>query len=131
MSDEIVVAAQARLAGGFPGWHDATGAAHPTPEEKLPAYAVRVTYSDAERLGMADPRAIREGQIEVSLEVAAATEAEMHGLASQLAQAILAPPSDLGGLVWDMLPGGFEADHDPGAQSISKGELLIPIQTIE
>lgn len=130
MSDAIVAACQARLTAALPDWHDATAAAHPTPEEKLPAFAVRVVYTDAQRLSMGDPRMLREGQIEIGLEVAKASEADLHSLGRAAAEAILAPPDDLGGLLWQITQGGFEASHSAAADKISGGEVLIPIQAI-
>lgn len=133
MSDAIVTAARARLAADFPTWTDATGAAHPTPEDRMPAYAVRVTYSESERTGMGEADQIHTGQIEVGLEVLtpANSEAGLHDLAEQMAQAILAPPGDLGALAWDITPGGFEAEHDKGASPISRGDLIMPLQVID
>lgn len=132
MSEAIVTAARARLAAAFPTWHDATGTAHPTPAESLPAYAVRVTYTDAERLGMGDTRMLRIGQLEVGIETLtpANDEAGVHDLAASLAQAILAAPADLGGLVWNIETAGFEADHDKGADRVSRGDLILPLQVI-
>lgn len=133
MSETIVTAIRARLAAAFPGWRDATGAAHPTPEAALPAFAVRVTYADAERVAMGDPRFLREGQIEIGIESATPPddEAGLHDLAAQVAHAVLAAPGDLGGLVWQIASGGFEADHDKGAAPISRGDLILPIQVLE
>lgn len=133
MTDAVVTATRARLAAAFPAWHDATGSAHPTPENKLPAFAVRVTYSDGERVAMGDPRMLRDGQLEVGLEVKtpANDEAGLHDLSWQIAQAILAPPDDLGGAVWQIVNGGFEAEHDKGESRVSRGDLILPIQVLE
>lgn len=133
MSDAIVSAAIARLTAAFPAWHDATASAHPTPEAKLPAFAVRVTYSDAERLAMGDPRFLRAGQIEIGIEAKtpANDEAGLHDLARQVSQAILAAPADLGGAVWAIASGSFDAEHDKGDARVSRGDLVLPIQVIE
>lgn len=133
MSEAIVTAVRARLAAALPAWRDATGAAHPTPSDDLPAYAVRVTYTDAERLGMSDARHLRAGQLEVGIEhlTPANDEAGMHDLAAQLTGHILADPADLGGLVWDIEIAGFEADHDKGESRVSRGDLIMPLQVIE
>jgi hypothetical protein len=133
MTNAVVTAARARLAAALPAWHDATGAAHPTPEADLPAYAVRVTYTDGERVAMDDPRTLRSGQLEVGLEAhtPANDEAGLHGLAAQIAQALLAVPADLGGAVWQISLAGFEAEHDKAETRISRGDLTLPIQVLE
>jgi hypothetical protein len=133
MSDAVVTAAIARLVAAFPGWHNATGAAHPTPEAKLPAFALRVTYSDGERVAMGDPRMLREGQIEIGIEARTPVddEAGLHDLAHQIGQAILAAPPDLGGAVWQITQGAFEAEHDKGESRISRGDLILPIEVLE
>jgi len=130
MTDAVVNAAVARLTAAFPDWHNATGNSHPTPEGKLPAFAVRVTYSDAERIAMGDPRFLHEGQIEVGLECRASDEAQLHYFASQLAAAILAAPDDLGGLLWSIGHGSFDAEHSKGEAQISRGDLVLPIQVL-
>ena len=107
MSYAIVAACQARLTAAMPDWHDATGAAHPTPEGNLPAFAVRVTYFDANRLSVGDPDMLRVGQIEIGMELAKSSEAEAQAQARQVTPAILAPPEDLGGLLWQITLGGF------------------------
>ena len=133
MSDAVVSAAIARLASAFPAWHNATGSAHPTPDGSLPAFAVRVTYSDAERIGMGDPRFLHEGQLEIGIEAKtpANDEAGLHDLARQVNQALLAAPDDLGGVVWSISKGSFEADHEKGESPVSRGDLLLPIQVLE
>ena len=133
MTEPVVTAARARLTAAFPGWHDATGSAPPTPADKLPAFSVRVTYSDGERVGMGDPRFIRDGQLEIGLEAQtpADDEAGLHDLARQIAQAILAPPDDLGGVVWQIDNGSFEADHDKGETPVSRGDLTLPLQVLD
>ncbi|MBT8169868.1 hypothetical protein [Falsiruegeria litorea] len=133
MTDAIVTEVRARLSGAFPAWHDATGQAHPTPDKQLPAFAVRVTFSDSERVGMGDTRVWRDGQIEVGIEARTPpnNEAGVHDLAGQVSQAILTPADDLGGAVWEITNGGFEADHDKGESPISRGDLIMPIRVLE
>lgn len=136
MSDAVVSAALARLTAAFPGWHDATDNPHPTPDARLPSYAVAVTYTAAERVGMGDNRTLREGQLEVELQVAttatsASATAGIHAHAKAMQDALMAAPADLGGTVWQIIPEGFEADHDRGESRITRGALIFTIQTLE
>lgn len=133
MSDAVLMAAAARLNAAFPTWHDATGNAHPTAQGNLPAFTLRLTYSDSERVGMGDDRFIHEGQLEVGIEIKTPADGEtgMHDLAKQVNQALLADPPDLNGTAWSIEKGSFEADHEKGEAPISRGEILMPIQVLE
>ncbi|MQQ09115.1 hypothetical protein GFB49_11670 [Epibacterium sp. SM1979] len=133
MSDAILMAAAARLAAAFPDWNDATGNAHPTPASSLPAFALRLTYSDSERVGMGDHRFIHEGQLEIGIEINTPPDSEtgLHDLARQINQVLLADPPDLNGTAWSIEKGSFEADHEKAETPISRGELLMPIQVLE
>jgi len=133
MTAAIISAAASRLTTAFPSWHDATGQVHPTPQAQLPAFALRVTYSDSARYAMGDPRTMHEGQLEIELEVAtpADNEAGMQTLGRQVSQAVLTPDDDLGGAAWDLLEGSFEADHEKAETNISRGTLAMPIQVLE
>ncbi|PYG32423.1 hypothetical protein [Pelagimonas varians] len=133
MSNAVIAEAISRLTAALPGWRDATGAAHPTPEGKLPAFAVRVTYTDAERLSMDDPREMKEGQLEVELscQTPANDERGLQDLAGQFTAAIFTPDDDLAGTAWQINRGSFEADHGKGESRLSTGALTFPIQVIE
>lgn len=135
MSNAVIIAAQSRLAAAFPAWRDATGDPHPTPDKKLPAFRVAVTYASSERVGMGDDRHWREGQLEVTIETSADKDqtaaADIHAVAAQISTAIMAAPADLGGACWDIDPDGFEAEHDGGGDRVSRGDMVFAIQTLE
>jgi len=135
MSNAVIAAAQSRLAAAFPTWRDSTGDPHPTPEKKLPAFRVAVTYTSSERVGMGDERHWREGQLEVTIETEADKDetaaADIHAVAGLISAAITATPADLDGTCWEINPDGFEADHDGGKDRVSRGDMIFAIQTLE
>lgn len=134
MSDTVLTAARTRLTAALPGWHDASGDPHPTPVDALPAYACALSYTSAERVGMGDARLVREGQLEIGIHIAAtaasASPAAIHAEAQTIEAALLAPPADLGGAAWQIIPEGFEAEHAGGDTRISRGTLIFTIQTL-
>lgn len=135
MSNAVIQAAQARLAVAFPAWRDATGDPHPTPEKRLPAFRVAVTYASSERVGMGDARHWREGQLEITIETEADKDdtaaADIHAVAGLISAAIMANPADLDGICWEIGPDGFEAEHDGGKDRVSRGDMIFAIQTLE
>lgn len=135
MSKAVIAAAQARLSAAFPTWHDSTGNPHPTPEKKLPAFRVAVTYTSSEKVGMGDDRHWREGQLEITIETEADKDetaaADIHAVAALISTAIVAAPADLDGTCWDINPDGFDAEHDGGKDRVSRGDMIFTIQTLE
>lgn len=133
MSNAVIAEAISRLTAALPDWHDATGSAHPVPEGQLPAFAVRVTYNDAERLSMDDPREMKEGQLEIELTCHTPGDDErgLQDLAGQFNAAIFDPDDELAGTAWQINRGSFEANHGKGESRLSEGGLTFPIQVIE
>lgn len=134
MSDTLVTAVINRLTAALPSWHDASGDPHPTPDKALPAFAVGVTYASSERVSMDDPRHWREGQLIIGITIKpgqTGAEADIQVKAATMAAAIMADPPDLGGVVWEINPEGFEADHERGENRITSGDLTFAFRTIE
>ncbi|MBO9467070.1 hypothetical protein J7443_17635 [Tropicibacter sp. R15_0] len=133
MSEAVLTAALARLTAALPDWRDATGSVHPVHEGRLPAFALKVVYTDSERTGMGDGEWMHEGQLEIEIAThpPAQSESGLHDIARQFVTAILTPDDDLGGVAWSIDQGSFEAEHDKGASPISRGEILFPLTVIE
>ena len=136
MSDQIIEAARNRLRLAFPDWLDATGDPTPTPDDDLPSYAITLSFSGSEPLGMGDPRHIREGDLVLTLKIKSGAqdyqgETDIHVQAKAFKDVILGGERCLGGVVWDLEPQGFDPDHDAGESRISEGDLTFGIKVID
>ncbi|MEM8849255.1 MAG: hypothetical protein AAGE03_04385 [Pseudomonadota bacterium] len=139
MSDDVVRAAQARLSTAFPGWRDATGDAQATERGRLPAFAVSLTITDSERVGMGGDDWWYDGILTVGLRTEARDldtldrddrEAAALALSRNVNTAILGGPSDLDGAAWTIEPEGWEADHEKAEKSVAVVDVTFVLRLV-
>jgi len=134
VTSAIVTEARARLAAAFPGWTDETGVAHPTPAARLPVFAVRLSIEDPERVGMGSAQYWQGGALAVLLRFASppgeAGDAVALDHLSTARAALLAPPADLGGAVWDIQPPSGEPETETAAERLVTLEASFPLRLL-
>ncbi|MEM7722481.1 MAG: hypothetical protein AAF376_08910 [Pseudomonadota bacterium] len=142
MSDPIIEAVQDRLAVAFASWTDVTGDPYNKPPTALPSYAVTLVEGEAERTSMGEDRFFQPGDLTVTLWAKKETwdatlppapanpERAMRRLAKAVRAALLADPSDLGGAVWEIIPGALDVSHDHGQERVSRAEQTFTITSL-
>lgn len=133
---EVLGAIRARMALAYPNVKDYSGDPYEIKDRDCPAFAVQLSVLETERIGMgADHRRRVDALATISAWAKGAPnvdlEATLYDFAEELARVVIAPPADLGGVVWDISAGEPRVEVAKGTSRIGRLELDFDTQFID
>lgn len=135
MTAAVLAEVRRRILAALPGIADVSADPHQRAPARLPAFAAALSMSGSDPVAMGSAASLDEYELRLVLwprpyRPADDIPADLAVVAYRVRTAIMAAPSDLGGLVWSISPASHDGDAEASEERQARLDLSFNIQIV-